>query len=125
MNKETLNKNYTKACDDYVRAFCEKHDLDYYEWMELGYFVEIGDYVIKFDDIVTDIELDVENGKIFDYEDYCMRVSSISNELTLPNYKSWLNGCPTYSEEQLEKLETLKENVFQAESIFKQELKNF
>lgn len=124
-----LRENYDKACDAYLRAFCEKHDFDYAEaarsWVggDVGGITECADYCVSMSDIITDIDLDAPEEEYVKYYDYSLRVHSVANgELTVPNYASWLRGCPRMSEEQIQRLEELQQDIRKAESALKAEI---
>lgn len=80
--------NFTKACNDYLHAFCDKHDF-YYEdcwWVsdQPGTIAMVGDYFVSMDTILVDINNDApeeEFLKWYDYsltcdDDYCMNFST-------------------------------------------------
>lgn len=59
------------------------------------------------------------------YYDYCLRVGSIAGgELTVPNYDSWLRGCPRMDEERIKRLEELQQDIRNAEAVLKEEIGN-
>ena len=74
-------------------------------------------------DILTDIDLDAPEDEYVKYYDYCLRVHSIANgELMVPNYDSWLRGCPRMDEEQIKRLEELQHYKPTAEANLKVEV---
>jgi hypothetical protein len=64
MNKE-LKKRYVEICDEYIKAFCEKHGMDFEFWV--AYQREVagfGDWYITLSDIIYDIDNDCPKGMI-------------------------------------------------------------
>lgn len=126
-NKETLKKNYEKACNDYLLAFCEKHEFDYdsCNWIGgyVGGIVEIGDIYAGMEEIFIDIDRDVEESKFMEHYDYSLRCGFLGME-NIPNYNSWLKGVPVKSDEELEHLEKLQKNIEVLKSELNEMLKN-
>lgn len=117
-----LRENYERACNAYLMAFCEKHEFDYADaarsWVrgDVGGITECADYIVRMDDIITDIDRDAPEDEYAKYYDYSLRVGSIAGgELKTPNYESWLRGCPRMDEEQIKRLEELQRRVRVAE----------
>lgn len=124
-----LRENYDKACYAYLMAFCEKHGFDYADaarnWVggDVGGITECADYIVRMDDIITDIDMDAPEDEYVKYYDYCLRVGSIAGgELKTPNYESWLRGCPRMDEEQIKRLEELQQDIRSAETVLKAEI---
>lgn len=110
-------------------AFCEKHGFDYADAVRnwaggaAGGIAECADYYVSMSDILTDIDLDAPEDEYVKYYDYCLRVHSIANgELMVPNYDSWLRGCPRMDEEQIKRLEELQQDIRSAEANLKVEV---
>lgn len=103
-----LARNYQKACNDYVQAFCQKHDFELPEvwerWVadEVGEIAVIGDFFISMRDIITDIEEDVPEEKFLEYYDWCLEDGHNWN------YKTWLKGGPTPLENYAMNLKEVK-----------------
>ena len=118
-------KKYENAINEIIKAFKEKHDLNMYEgyWIgnQIGEFYDFGDTMtFDFRDILTDLKEDAPKDEIFKWRDYMMRIWSINNMaggvlLKENNYRSWLNGCPRLTEEELntveEKWKTLVDEI--------------
>ena len=126
-----LRENYDRACNAYLLAFCEKHGFDYADAVRnwaggaAGGIAECADYYVSMSDILTDIDLDAPEDEYVKYYDYCLRVHSIANgELMVPNYDSWLRGCPRMDEEQIKRLEELQAGIRDAEALLRAEIKN-
>lgn len=108
-------KNYENAINEIIKAFKEKHDLNMYEgyWIgnQIGEVYDFGDTMtFDFRDILTDLKEDAPKDEIFKWRDYMMRIWSINNMaggvlLKENNYRSWLNGCPRLTEEELNTVE--------------------
>ena len=81
-----------------------------------GGIAEVGDLFVSMADMLTDIDRDAPEEEYIKYYDYCMRVGAIANgELEIPNYDSWLRGCPRLDEEQIARLEELQRDIRDAE----------
>lgn len=124
-----LKSDYEKACNAYLQAFCEKHGYDYKDaarsWVggDVGGIAECADYIVRMEDIITDIDRDVPEDEFVKYYDYCLRVGSIAcGKISTPNYSSWLSGCPRMSEEQITRLEELQRDIRKAEEILENEI---
>ena len=124
-----LRENYDKACYAYLMAFCEKLGFDYADaaqsWVgrDVGGITLCADYYVSMSDILTDIDMDAPDDEYVKYYDYCLRVHSIADgKLKVPNYDSWLRGCPRMSEERLQRLEELQQDIRKAESVLKEEI---
>lgn len=124
-----LKTDYEKACNAYLQVFCEKHDYDYEDarrsWVggEVGGITECSDLFVEMDDIIVDIDMDAPKEAFIRYYDYCLRVGSIAcGMISLPNYRSWLMGCPRMNEAQIVRLEELQKDMRRAEKILKDEI---
>lgn len=128
MSKEKAKEYFEKGCNEYLRLFCEKHELDFGEakssWVanEVGGVVCVGDYFIGMETIITDIEMDAPE-KEFD-EWYYYNIDAHEFNFPTPNFKSWLLGCPRASEETFAKLRELKASLQKAVYEEKKRLKN-
>ncbi|MCK9544094.1 MAG: hypothetical protein M0R03_18910 [Novosphingobium sp.] len=125
MTLEELKKEYNNILNEWVVKFCEKHGL-YFEdsmWVNDGFnkIVEISDYFISIDDIIVDLTTEdvLEERDFFSWYDYCLRLKTIDLDIVTPNLKSYKANCPIISESDIEKLEKAKDNVKNAELLFK------
>ena len=108
-------KKYENAVNAIITAFKEKQGLGTYEgyWIgnQIGEVYDFGDTMtFDFRDILTDLKEDAPKDEIFKWRDYMMRIWSINNMaggilLKENNYRSWLNGCPRLTEEELNTVE--------------------
>ena len=99
-------EEFVKVANAYLEAFCKKHDFSYdpEDWIDSeGDVVNLGDYFVSFDDMRLDIDKDIDKEEYDKYYDYTMKVAVYG--CTVPNYRSWLAGCPRLSDEQLEEIE--------------------
>lgn len=110
-----LRENYDNACNDYLKAFCEKHGFDYEDakgsWVagDVGSVCLCGDFYAPLSDMITDIEKDAAEGEYFKYYDYSLECYEYG--ISCPNYISWLRGCPRLSDEQRKSLRAAKNRV--------------
>lgn len=124
--KEELRKAYNKACDDYLKVWCEKHDLpiDYAEWVadEPGGVALVGDYYVDMQTILIDIDMNAPEHEWWNWYDYSAEISMVG----LPdkcNFKSWLMGCPRYSDESIARIAELKKKVNEAQENLEKAIK--
>lgn len=124
--REELRQAYSDACNNYLKAWCEKHDLpmedDPWVAQEPGGIALIGDYFVDMQTILTDIDMDAPEEEWWNWYDYSLETS----EVGLPdkcNFKSWLMGCPRYSEEALERIAELRKSVNKAQDILERAIK--
>lgn len=118
MSKEIAREYFEKGCNEYLRLFCEKHVFDYEDakdgWVaaDVGSIVCCGDYFIDMRDIITDIEQDAPEDEYGKWYFYTLDAHNLG--LTMPNYSSWLKGCPRCSQEEINRLYDLKHEFEQA-----------
>lgn len=112
MTKEELRKNYKKACNDYLQAFCEKHDFDFDDayWVadDVGGVADCSSYTFDMATIKTDIDEDAPKEELMPWYDYI--VDALEFGLTTPNYHSWIHGCPRTSNEWFKKMRKQRED---------------
>ena len=122
MNKEELKKRYTDACNAYLKAFCEKHEfygLDSPEtyWIdEPGGVANCGDLTFDMDTIITDIDKEAPEEELMKWYDYTLEASEFN--LTIPNFKHWLMGCPRTPGRWLDEMRAKRKEF---EDLLKQE----
>lgn len=87
-----LYKQYQKACEEYLHAFCEKHGFDYDDtcWVnnDVGTIAFVGDYCLSMETIIVDIEENAPKNKFIEYFDF--KFDSSHNY----NYRTWLRMTP-------------------------------
>lgn len=117
MDRESIKRDYETACNNYLKLFCEKHDFDYeyaiLNWVGdcIGETVEVADFYIDFQTIKEDIDSDAPKDEFIKYYDDCLRAGAL--DLAIPNYKSWLLGCPRISEEKFDEIIKLKNTLIE------------
>lgn len=126
MNKATrrlLRENYDDACNAYADAFCEKHG--WYKpgesattfWVadEPGGILNIGDTAFSMQTILTDIDEDAPENEVLNWDDYCSEVWDVMGHgHEVPNFHSWLHGCPRISEDVLQHIREQKKRLKKA-----------
>lgn len=115
--RKALRASYDDACNQYLAAFAAKHGIDRSDcdWVgdEPGGVAMIGDWFASMEVITLDIDRDAPEGEFLKWYDYGLRC----DELELPdkcNYRSWLQGCPRYSEEAFERIAALRKTLQEA-----------
>jgi hypothetical protein len=90
-----LNERFESVCDEYLEAFCLKHDLYVdYDWVgkNVGGVVTIGDYFINFDDIRLDIDQNAPEPCFFKWYDVALDyVTEHGTTEGCANYKTFLS----------------------------------
>lgn len=90
MNIEKLKKQHEKVCNDYIKAFCKKQDLEFQFWVAdiVGEIACFGDiYFFDFTEIVHDIKTEQPPQKIIQWLNE--RLESSNNFV---NYYSYTKG---------------------------------
>ena len=125
---KTMQESFANIANEYLRIFCEKHELEYNpnDWVGsqdgIGTVVNPGggDLWIDFDIIRYDIDHAVPKGVFEKYEDYDERLRNIEldyeilyqpkrdeGRLIHINFPSFCKGCPLpYTDEQLTKMQS-------------------
>ena len=118
MNKahiELLNKRYTEACEEYLKAFCDAYEMPYEKdaWVagDVGTIACVGDYYFDFTDV---IKYAVDNNlsdlhELLQWYDYTLFANEYNQ--SIPNFKSWHKGCPRLSKDAQKHLKSLKERL--------------
>lgn len=103
-----LKKRYEKACNDYLRAFCEKYNFYYEpeEWIagQVGTIIQIADFFFSMETIKLCVDNDVKEGDLLKWYDYTLEAGMTG--FFAPNLSSWVKGCPRLSDEEISALKT-------------------
>lgn len=82
MNINDLKKQYELVCNEYVKRFCRKQEMDFGGWVGdiVGEVAYCNDFYFNFRDIVLDINSRQPKGRIIDwyYENIEIENKSIS-----------------------------------------------
>lgn len=105
-HRALLHRNYAVACNAYLQAFCSKHGFDYDDtfWVanQPGTIAQIADYSVDMSVITTSIDEDAPADEFFRWYDYTL--DALDLNLAVPNFHSWLHGCPRASGEEIASL---------------------
>ena len=103
-HKELLKKNYEKACNEILKAFCSTYELQYEEnaWVagDVGTIAEVGDYYIDFQDMKYMLDNDIAFEEWLRWYDYCLDAHDLG--LDTPHFTSWHKGCSRLTKEQIQ-----------------------
>lgn len=130
-DRELLRKNYEDACKAYLKAFCQKHGYDYDDavnsWAagDVGGIASVGDEFVNMDTIIADIDMQAPETAFGEWYEYCLRLHMISEDITTPNYRNWLRGCPRKTVEELAALEDAHLWVEYVKRQFQEEIDKF
>lgn len=121
MSKE-LKEKFNNVVHEYCKAFCYKHGFEEYDennWMsgDVGGLLEIGDYIIDFDEIRKDIDDNIAVGVFEEWYsyDYELAVMGISQKV---NYKSWCMGYRPYTDNQIIEIRDAHKRMTEAKNAF-------
>ncbi len=90
MNIEKLKKQHEKVCNDYIKAFCKKQDLEFQFWVAdiVGEIACFGDiFFFDFTEIVHDIKTEQPPQKIIQWLNERLETSD-----NFVNYYSYTKG---------------------------------
>jgi hypothetical protein len=106
-------KSYETACNEYLRIFCEKHDLDIepYAWVgdRVGGMATVADFYVNMQDMIDNVESNAKRIEFFAWYEYCTRAGVFG--VATPNFRSWHNGCPRRTEEELDRMENMQRKI--------------
>jgi hypothetical protein len=122
-----IRSGYEKSCDDYLRAFCEKHEYDYDDdaWVagDVGGIAYVSDYFVGMETIRTDIDCDAPVDEFMKYQDYCLRAGYL--DMSVPNFYAWLRCCPRKSNAELSQLERFKSHITWLEKELRKQIDDY
>lgn len=114
-----LEKHYNAVCDEYLMRFCANYDLDgETSWVadEYGGISIVGDYYFNFEVVkyAVDNEL-TDTDELISWYDYT--IDGYTYKFHCPNFKSWHEGCPRLSVEQINHIKELQARVDEAKKL--------
>lgn len=88
-NVSKLKRDYEKACNQYIKTFCEKQEMEFEFWVanDVGGIAVIGDCYFNFQDIVWDINAQIVEGLILEWY-----YAQLDNPEKSINYYSYTKG---------------------------------
>jgi hypothetical protein len=89
----TLQRRYEINCNEYIKRFCKKQELDFEYWVgdNIGGVASFGDvYFFNFTDIVWDINSNQPKGLILDWLEDCL--DQQKTVIGIINYFSYSKG---------------------------------
>ena len=86
---EKLKRDYEKACNQYMKLFCEKQDMEFDSFVndDIGGIALCSDFFFNFSDIVYDVNAKIPKGVIIDWYD-----AQLENPERAINYYSYTKG---------------------------------
>ena len=116
MNKahiELLNKRYTEAFEEYLKAFCEAYELPYEKdaWVagDVGTIALIGDYYIDIQNMMYMLDNGIAFEEWLRWYDYSIDAHDLG--LDTPNFTSWHKGCPRLTKEQIQDIKDKRQEL--------------
>ena len=112
--KDTLKKQYEKACNGYLVELLRMWELDahygYWNSDKPGTIYHYGEtHNLSMEEIIYIVENDIEEDEVLEWEDYCL--DAYEFKFATPNLRSWHMGCPRTPPETFERLRALKANL--------------
>lgn len=112
-------------CNEYLKAFCERHEYEYDpDWVggDIGTIAIVGDYFVSMDVIRYDVDNNIDEKQFLKWYDYTLLLESLDLPRKI-NYSSWCKGAPLpYNNEQIEKIREAHARVELAKSYLEDEL---
>lgn len=90
-----LQQDYERVCDQYIDAFCEKHDKEFEGWVgkKVGEVAVISGYALDFTDIKYDIDHLIKPDIFWEWLLYTHDLLLANLEGSI-NYEHYCLGCP-------------------------------
>jgi hypothetical protein len=95
MSNEELQTQYENVCNEYVRRFCEKQDIEFDGWIsdEVGGIASfISQYFFNMSDIILDISTNQPVGFILDWQSDGVDFNLLKDKTEYINYNSYIMG---------------------------------
>ena len=121
MTKEQLKSNYRQAANAYLIEFCRKHDLENDGWIggDAGGVANCSDYCVDMQTIVDDINLDAPEAEFFKWYEYRLELGMLGVKV-LPNFRSWIKGCPRKTEVEIAEIKAAHGRVEEAKRMLEE-----
>lgn len=127
MEQGKLKERFKEIVNDYMQAWCDKHEYYYEEdmWVanDYGGVCCVGDLFVSFNDVRYDIDNDLEEGVFEEWYWYILEIKELGCEKTV-NLDTYAKGYRPYSDKQIEDIRQAKIGVDEAEKRFEELLKN-
>jgi hypothetical protein len=95
MSNEELQTQYEDVCNEYIRRFCEKQEIDFDGWVGDGVggiASFISQYFFTIDDIALDLHTKQPKGLILDWQSDGVDCNMFNETPQNINYKSYTMG---------------------------------
>jgi hypothetical protein len=99
MSNEELQTQYENVCNEYVRRFCEKQDIEFDGWIsdEVGGIASfISQYFFNMSDIILDMSTNQSVGFILDWQSDGVDFNLLKDKTEYINYNSYIMGLRYY-----------------------------
>ena len=108
---KSLQEKYEASCNAYLCELLNFWELSHnYGWWVSnevgGVYCYCDSTFINMEDIVFCVKNSVTKEQYDEWVEYCLWAHNFNQ--TVPNLKSWLNGCPRASKEEQERLNNLR-----------------
>lgn len=108
---KSLNSNYESACNNILQAFSKEYDVQVTpnDWVgdECGTIVCVNEeFFINMEDIRFMLNKGISWNDFLRWWDYCQDCGYLG--LKSMNLRAWVNGAPHHSEEEIERLKSLR-----------------
>ena len=115
--RRVLKDRYDAACNALLAELLDMWELDAYYgyWVgdDVGGIYDYdGGFTISMEDIIYCVEHDVTRHQYMEWQDYTCNAAEFN--MTVPNLRSWMMGCPRADGAVFERLRSLKEEFLKA-----------
>ena len=132
MSKKSLQQQWQEVCNDYLRAFCKRHEYAYdpKDWIgigaeNIGTIVEVNDMYINMDDLRYDVDNNVPADKFAKWYDKQLELHELGIEVWL-NYPNYCKGAPDeWTEERMEELRAANQRLWEMKEQLEEMCKDY
>lgn len=113
----TLKQRYESIAEEYrvamIRQSYSNEEVPYVDsyWVanEIGDVLELNEDFFDFDTIRYIVDNNIQYETWYNWFQYCQSVGNFG--ISTPNLKAWCKGCPRLSDEKIERLVKLKQDL--------------
>jgi len=111
---ESLKDSWNAVCDEYLRAFCDKHEMspEPFPWIggSPGTVACVGDMFVGMEDLRYDIDNDIDEEKFCNW--YWRSLDHKMLNLRYLNYRSYCKGAPEpFTDDELEEFRKRQKRI--------------
>lgn len=129
MENFELKERYIALAGDYVNRmsdmlFSGQPVIHYWIGGDYDGVLEIGDYFINYETVRTVVDYNVSFDTFDEWYTYTVDIigSILEDKIKAPTLKEWIDGYKRLSDEEIEKLRKLYDDVFKAKERLEEEI---